>query len=458
MQALFYIYMYFAVAVVGYQITALYGLKNVLGRFFLGVVVGTGVITYLQFLLYATLNIRFTTTNLLIIFTTLLLISLLPYLFSKTKAESVKSDLQKVLEYFKRVKTFNIYEKCALTAVIIICLFRFMANSYWPITDWDALALYDFRAKVFVATGGMEDGVTLGYFFHYPPYTSLLHSWNYLLGSQEAKTWYAILFTAFLGSFYYILRKETTRTVALLGTFFLCINQSLLVHAGMAYTNLPYAIFIGLGYLLLLVWLKTGERSNLLIGSLLIALSTWIRLTEPFWLMSFIVFVAGFIRWRRDLFFLLGSLVTILFLKYPWVIFTANLSGNNIPSPFLSYYVSSESVAITLPVLVDRLKAVLLFFFNSVFPVFKVYILPLLISLLYSLYTKNKVHLLNFFVVLLFVGTIVMGMFLFSFQFPGWAEIPDSATRMSMFLLPLIIFVIMTSDLWKTQGTKRVKK
>ena len=44
--------------------------------------------------------------------------------------------------------------------------------------------------------------------------------------------------------------------------------------------------------------------------------------------------------------------------------------------------------------------------------------------------------------IILLVGMLIGGTYLFSFIFPEWIDIPDSATRMAMFFPPLFIYYI----------------
>jgi len=71
-------------------------------------------------------------------------------------------------------------------------------------------------------------------------------------------------------------------------------------------------------------------------------------------------------------------------------------------------------------------------------------ILPSFISVfVWSIYRKEKSNDKSFFILtflsilLLFLGTLI-----FSYAFPQWREIPDSARRMSMFFIPMMIYYL----------------
>ena len=444
-----YLFLYLTILCTGYVIVSLFGVKNFIGRISLGVLLSTSLLTYVQFLLFALFKLKFTTVNLvgILLFCWILLFS---------QRNKLRLNTKTFKGFFQRLHLKKL-EKALSIFLIVFILFRFISNLYLPLIDWDSLALYDFRAKVFAETGEMADGIRRGYFLHYPLYTSLLHTWSYLLGIPQVKTWYALLFTAFLGSFYFLLRKETSRTTALIGTVFLATNHLLLAHSSMGYTNLPYAIFLSIGFLFLLHWIQKGERSELLLGSVFIAFSTWIRLTEPFWILSLPLFALGFIRWKKDFIAILGSALFIIFLKYPWTSFAARATGNQAANPFFTFYTAKEA-DVRESVFLLRLKSVLFFFYHYVYPILRSYVPPLIIAFLFAVYKKNQKYLLNVCIFTFFVSFIILGIFLFSFQFPEWATIPDSATRMSMFLIPLAIYLIMTSELWYLNPQKIRRK
>ena len=53
------------------------------------------------------------------------------------------------------------FENLLVTMLLIIFSYSFLQNYFLPITDWDSLALYDFRAKVIERTGEMSEGIEL---------------------------------------------------------------------------------------------------------------------------------------------------------------------------------------------------------------------------------------------------------------------------------------------------------
>src|SRR5690606_36372601 len=107
-----------------------------------------------------------------------------------------------------------------------------------------ALALYDYRAKVKAVEGSMQQGPSLGYFFQYPPYTSLLHVFSYIFSIDRPKIIYSCLYLSFLITFFALLRRSNTSSIALTGTLLLAIDTFVFRHSTMAYTNLPYVIFL----------------------------------------------------------------------------------------------------------------------------------------------------------------------------------------------------------------------
>ncbi len=187
---------------------------------------------------------------------------------------------------FKTLQSRSKIEKILLLVLTIIILSTLAQNLFWPVTDWDALALYDFRARVVAETGSFAKGVELGYFFQYPPYTSLLHTTVYVTGAVYAKVWYTLLYTALIAGIFAILRKRTSSTIALVGAVIIAVDPQIFEHSTMAYTNLSYTLFLAMGTIYLWEWFRTRRWYNGIVGGLLIAGATWVRITEPFWVVG----------------------------------------------------------------------------------------------------------------------------------------------------------------------------
>jgi hypothetical protein len=338
-------------------------------------------------------------------------------------------------------------------------------NLFWPVTDWDALALYDFRGRVVAETGSFASGVELGYYFQYPPFTSLLHTFSYLTGTVYAKIWYSLLYASMVGLLYALLRRRTTRAVALLGALATAVSPYLFEHATVAYTNLSYTLFLGVGSLFIWEWVRTNAISNYIHGTLFVAAATWVRMTEPFWLISILfLLMAGIMLGKRNrswipLVLSVVGVVSILIFRQLWPAFVADvhtvvpttdspsLVSQSISSvvgygSYLSVFSSTESNE-----LLQRFSEVSNYLRAYVFEMFAPYAVGLVYVFGYAIYHR-RVRWFEWGMLAGFVGLLWFGTFLFSFFDGSWDQIGGSAQRMSMFLLPLVLFLIFESKAW----------
>lgn len=127
---------------------------------------------------------------------------------------------------------------------------------YWPISNTDALRLFDGRARMILAAGSLEGAAALAYdpvhFASYPPLTTLLYTWVYALGGAGRNPQYlSTLYTAAMAVLLYsLLSRQTYRPVAALGTLGFVLNRQVLEYATSAYT-VALAIFYTAGAVLM---------------------------------------------------------------------------------------------------------------------------------------------------------------------------------------------------------------
>jgi len=339
-------------------------------------------------------------------------------------------------------------------------------NLFWPITDWDAMALYDFRARVVAETGSFSLGRELGYFYQYPPFTSLLHTSVYVLGFQRAKIWYSFLYGSFLLVFFSLSRKQTSISLSLFATLTLAVNPLISEHAIIAYTNLAYTMFLGLGIIYLWQWFADKNMQTFILGSVLIAASSWVRSSEPFWLVGVvlligIVFLSVKHKMLRNFAAAVLGVAFIFWVRAIWPSFTepflsattehfeltsdVNTGAEMISqapglSEYFKIFLSSGSSMLFI-----HLIEVSTYFTENVAPVFGLYLMPGMVLLFFDIKRKQYRSLLHWTTTIVYIFLIFLGTFLFSFTFDSWNEIGGSANRMSMFLIPLFIFSIFTS-------------
>jgi hypothetical protein len=372
----------------------------------------------------------------------------------------------------RKLKSLNKPEKLVLTIIGILIFGSLFQNLFWPVTDWDALALYDFRARIVTETGSFELGKELGYFFQYPPYTSLLHTSVYVLGFEQAKLWYTILYGSFIAVFYALLRKRTSRIISLSGALLLAANPHMVEHSVMAYTNLAYILYFSLGIIYLWDWLSESRNSSLMLGGILVGGSTWVRMSEPFWIVGIALIIFGVLikkKTSKTLFLSLFSAFLLLGIKKVWPDFMAHTYAS-ILIPVETAQTSSDSgfYLLSLPLnapifdifknlsillkpgveLWSRTIGVLDYFKVYILPVFSYLVMPGVFVIWYDLSKDKKRAIIEWGTVAMLIGLIFLGTLIFSFSDSSWDQIGGSAQRMSFFLIPLILYPLAASSIW----------
>lgn len=420
---------------VGLPLTLIIAPKhNAIGRIGLSYLLGIGFFTLVMFVTNI-LGLRLNLVHTILIFVALSLpLILLSHKRFKEYCRGVKNagknfDLDKL-------------EKITLAGIFFVVVSSFINTLYWPVYIWDALTMYDFRAHVFIQTGfivqSLQD-IGGGYYLGYPLFTSLSHTIVYLAGGYNPQFIYSLFYLSLGLVFYGQLREFVSRKFSLLFTLLLLVTPQLFNQSLVAYTNLPYTACFALSAIYFYIWDKKRVDGYLIISALLLGFSTWVRASEPFWLgvlglviimsvirkkyLDMITFSIFFFPIQQLWKYTLSSLAT-------WQISTVNEIANY--TSFLSHIFDF-----------GRWVQVINFLYKNVINIWGVVLILFIVAFVYSLFT-NKIrevymlYTINF--VLLFM--LLIGNFIFSFTFSGWTEIPDSASRMAMFIYPLFIYNI----------------
>jgi hypothetical protein len=397
---------------------------------FLGYLIGIGIFTFVWFLLNLA-GIPYTLTSglLILLSLNLILFILKKVFYKKTKDLSVLD-----LSYFKKL---NIFEKVLLGMIMFLCISAVIQTIFWPIRYWDSLTLYDFRARLFVETGFMTKAISYGGFFGYPLLTSLSHTWVYLLGGTNPLFLYSLMYISLLVCFFFNLKKlNIGRTWVMLLTALVAVSPRLFDHIQWAYTNLPYSIYIILGSIYLYFGIKRKNFGMYILSAILIGISTWTRMSEPFWFsyIALAVIVPIFIKkwlWPFVYVAIVGSMIV------PWRVLK---SIYDIGAASVVGKLTSTSNLIAQILQPSVLRSVFDFIMVNVVEMYLIYFILLGIIILVKLFIKSKewflIILIIFQVGLVFVGTIY-----FVIYTTYWQEIPDSLTRMMMFIPVQIVFL-----------------
>jgi hypothetical protein len=379
-------------------------------------------------------------------------------LLGKSGRQLLWASIQKVISWLKVSPrwlrewfvSLSPIEKVVVSLLFALLLLTLWSNLTWPVSDWDAIALYDFRAILIKMVGHWHDGKKLGYFYQYPPYTSLIHGALYQLGINQVKVFYTLLYSSFLFVFYALLRRRVPRAQAMIGCFLVSFAPLLTGHLTMAYTNLPYTIFFCTALLYAWEWWDKGNHSDLILSFAFVCGSLWIRQSEPFWLIILVILLWGKLKHYPQKYWGIFAALVLTFLGFKnyWPNYVTSLA---LPPPPASV----EDLAglldpINLGTLIHHGFLVTDYLLTNMIRPLVLVLIPVFImvgfdeSLLKSRYLKMVIGTL----VCLF-GVIGAGTFYFSFTYRTWHLIGESLTRLVMFSIPLFIYLLCQSDFWQ---------
>jgi hypothetical protein len=421
---------------IGYFLANLFIEKNSLLKIGLSYPLGVGLFTFFWFLFNLT-GISYSRKSSLFL---LLLMYLVFFLLKKIfkKQVNFNSDMRLSLATLKQE---NKDAKLLLLILGALVIFVFIANFYWPVKDWDSLVLYDFRAKLFTQSGGMKEAIEQGYFTAYPLLTSLSHALMYLWDSPTPLPVYSLFYLSLLLVFYAgLVSAEVKKNLALTFTLVLAISSRIFEHSMWAYTNLPYLTYFFIGILLAYFGIKEKRNFYIYLSAIFIGLSTWTRFAEPFWLVPAVLVVAIFIKekiWSAIFFYP----AIIYSFRIPWMEFVKKISGLEVATESALTGVITKATDVTW----NNLSGVVIYFNEYVIQRFLLLFIMFAFALFYALKTKNLFKIENLFfvfVIIFSIGGVFYGTWIFSQTQSYWKEIGDSVTRMSMFVIPLILFII----------------
>ncbi|MEM4326288.1 MAG: hypothetical protein QXU40_03225 [Candidatus Pacearchaeota archaeon] len=413
----------------------------------LGYLIGSGIFTLILFL-GNLMGLPFRlSTSVTILISSILVLLLIRWIKYKYVFPKLTISIEKII---KKVKSISKIELLLILFILFLITNSLIANLFWPVKDWDSLVLYDFRAKTFVATGYMQDGISRGYFFGYPLYTSLLHTWLYLMGSKNPMIIYTLIYLSFLIVSYFIFRNDSKCILALFFTSLLAISPEFYRQSQIAYTNLPYTVFYVLGAGFAYLWARYRTIDNLILSALLIGLSTWVRSVEPFWIIATVlVFFISFLS--KKYFHGILFVIIILLILLPWKIY----EGGHVPQSS-NILIQTQRVSESFIMHFDfaRFIKVINFFFESNVKPYLLVFFVYLIMLIYKVVIYKKqffqrsiiLMLITLNLCLLFITSYAL-----SFYYNEIWEISGSFSRLSMLFPPLVVFALAEfyPDLWE---------
>lgn len=427
------------IPLLGYLITILvWPHRSILENFSYGYLLGWPLFTLALFL-GNLLGLNFGRYESTILLLVLIFIMFITRFFSKSSQLPISTK--------SAINKYTITDYLLFLFIIILLLNNFISDMYRVVSDWDAITLYDFRARMFAQSGTMSEAITAqgGYFYSYPLHTSLVHAWYYIFGYVSPMTYYAGLFISFITVFYYAVRRFSSRTKSLIATLMLIISPHLFWHAQIAYTNLPYSIYLGLGTIFILSYSRTHLRSDALFGAIFTGLSLWMRSVEPFWLINMVALLS-LTLWRRQYLNTVLSLTIFVPLERVWKLFTALSQGRSSAGSIVSQATGTLS---TVTSQASVLPVVIPYFLHNAIKPFTSVILLLVVVVIYKLATRSR-DWLGEFMVAGYFALAFYGTYVFALTQPYWNQIPGSLERMMMFIsIPIIyIFAYSTKRLY----------
>lgn len=372
----------------------------------------------------------------------ILLIITIVYCLYLYHMDKETTDKQPVL----KLNTNNFVLVASIIFTIVISL---VFNLNKKALDWDAVALYDSRAKILQSGVRFSDMNMLSkyddknkyYYLLYPPFTSIEHFIYYEMGSRvPVSVIYTINLIILAVVFGLISIEFLSITGALTSVFLLVSNKDIFSISIIEYTNLPFTTFVVVGSMILLYAIRKNKSYLYCLGFLLISATSWIRYLEPVWLIVMISFLVTMFTLKqykdnRSTLVLGFSIVLVQYLS--WGYFQKYVSDS--PTIFnLTPFIVTESLA---GLFSGSFISILLYYVKSFGVVFIAYI----VSLIKINKDEPKEYL---FIRLIIFLTLVMyfaGIYGISFMFDWWKEMSGSLVRSSSYLIPLSIFLIVSN-------------
>jgi 4-amino-4-deoxy-L-arabinose transferase-like glycosyltransferase len=256
------------------------------------------------------------------------------------------------------------------------------------------------------------------------------------------------MYLSFIFIFYSNLREFADRKISLIASLILATTPTIFDHSTFAYTNLPYTIFLATGSIYLFTWLiKKKTIGYLVLAGVFTGLSTWTRSAEPFWMVNiFMLVLFSIYRFKKYLVPTLIYVISFLFIKEPWVLVSYYQSvspGIGTTSPIAAEASSYAARLLGTTFNLARIGEVVVFIYQNVivswFPLLFLFIFCIFVNLGDIFKKSNTLFLVT---ILLHFVFLLCATYVFSFGYAGWSAIPDSARRMAMFFMPLMIFYI----------------
>lgn len=277
-----------AVTFLGWVVTgSLRGNFSLLGRLGLAYGLGLGLFTYGIFLSSA-LGLPITLPTMFLSYSVVVFLSAVALL---------RLDRAALFGLFKTRLKMPAWEArtlvlgCAIAVVVGVVL---LIGLYWPLRQWDELAIWGAKARAIFAQRDIE-GCTYGAFPFYPLHVPISMVLMLMFGAESLVRFPCILnFMALLLVFEAFLARRVSRPVSLVFTLILATTPFLFYYASIAaaYADLTLAFYYSASVFLLYEFIERGENRWLMLSALMVGIGGWVK-TEGLILLTINLVVLG---------------------------------------------------------------------------------------------------------------------------------------------------------------------
>lgn len=322
-----------------------------------------------------------------------------------------------------------------IVVVLLFTSFSMIVNSYWPVRDWDALTLYDFRAKVFSENQEISGIFTpeLNYYLAYPFFTSLIHTVVYTFDYGRPAIYYSIVY-ATLGLFIYgFLSQKVSKALSIIFTILVLISGDIFNHSFISYTNLTYTTYFIVGMLVFSEGISTKKTKLIILGSTLIGVMQHVRYDDPFWIIPMLISGLLFIKSKNYKPLLISTIIVLLF-RFLWSGYkSAMMHGympvGSLPTPNLLETLLSTDI-------LQRVVDVSTFLYKTLWLKYGILIYIFIFSVLISWRKKSDTLRLSQLTTFLILAILYFGTIAMSYLYAKWNVVGGSVARMMMILIP----------------------
>ena len=235
---------------------------------------------------------------------------------------------------------FNLLWLLLLVVLVYVEYGNWLKCMYFPVYDRDSMAGFDtigyiaaqehtYRGMSIFGGDYMPKLHQAGSCISYLPMLQLAYAYVYAFGADTSKVIPGLFYLSFIVGFYGLCCRATNRTAAMLATLATVFTPEMLSFSSLSITNVVQGAMASTGLLYVALWFQKGERRDLILGAVLIAVNNWLRAEG-------IIFggVAGLLvlvqccRRKASWWALAAPVATLL----PTVVFSAYAAANQLTS------------------------------------------------------------------------------------------------------------------------------